>query len=371
MSISLKYPNHIRQQGMVSLLISLSIVSLIVAGSLVMLFISYSSQKNAALDLRSNQAFDAAQSGLFVATSFTNENRDTVIVDSDGDGFISYVVGPATLSNSASYTVTITNPAANNFDTFDVVSVGTSDDGTITRTIYNQIYYEDLNIVPAPPTPLVTRGSVSISGNVSVTNTLTDLTVWSGGSVSFSGSSDTQTSSGTGSDKNYTGADVTENDGQLSSISSNDFFESFFGQSRASVKAMATTVLSSTGSENYKNDLSGLNDQIIWIEQDGGTASVNSNITIGTPSKPVTLIVSGTGDFKLNGGVTIYGIVYVDFNWANSGGGNAEIYGSAIVNGDFSSTGTPDMVYVDSANILAGESADKKYTQIPGSWRDF
>ena len=356
------------QKGMASLLVSISILSIILAGSLVVLFMSIASQKTAALDMRANQAFDAAQSGLNIATVFINENYKTV-TDTNSSGQIIYTMGPSTLPNGASYTATLTNLTLNVYDTFSLVSIGTSGDGSITRTIYNTIFFDDGATLGGPPVPLLARGEVSLSGNISIQNPLTTTTIWSGGDVGLSGAADTENSDGEGSDRNTQGADLTTNDGQLSTISEANFFKTFFGKAKSTVKTMATTSLANTGDHNYSNELNGLEGQMIWIEQDGGSARINGG-TIGSVDNPVTLIISGTGEFKLNGNATIYGIVYVDFDWDNDGGGNAEIHGSAISNGEMDFNGVPNLFYVQHDSMfLGGQTAN--FASVAGSWRDF
>ena len=87
---------------------------------------------------------------------------------------------------------------------------------------------------------------------------------------------------------------------------------------------------------------------------------------IGSAQNPVIMIVEG--DFKFNGGATIYGVVYVIGNWSNSGGGSALLNGAAIVEGNMSSTGTTDLDFSSSVSNLSNITT---LVKIPGSWRDF
>jgi hypothetical protein len=113
--------------------------------------------------------------------------------------------------------------------------------------------------------------------------------------------------------------------------------------------------------------LGGLVGKVIYITQaPGTTATINSNVVIGSPEQPVILIVDG--DFKFNGNATLYGVVYVIGDWNNTGGGNAAIYGAAIVEGDMSSTGTPELSFDTSLENLNNLTT---LVKVPGSWRDF
>ena len=119
---------------------------------------------------------------------------------------------------------------------------------------------------------------------------------------------------------------------------------------------------------NYSSDLNGVVGQTIWIEQTGGTARINGNTTIGSATQPVILIVNG--NFKAKGNTTIYGIVYVAKNWNNGGGGNLNIIGAAVVEGNFSGKGSPNITY-DPTVLNRLQETQGVFVKIPGTWRDF
>jgi len=83
------------------------------------------------------------------------------------------------------------------------------------------------------------------------------------------------------------------------------------------------------------------------------------NSSLGSPSHPVVLVFTGTsGCPKINGNVTIYGIVFIDGPCpAASGWGNANFYGSVIIGGN--------------ANHLTANTQfyDWRYQASPTNWR--
>jgi hypothetical protein len=83
----------------------------------------------------------------------------------------------------------------------------------------------------------------------------------------------------------------------------------------------------------------------------------------------ILIIEGGASGFKLNGTADIYGIVYVIGDWDNSGGGNANISGAAVAEGEFHSTGTPNPTYDET--VLNRLNALGTFARIPGSWKDF
>lgn len=108
--------------------------------------------------------------------------------------------------------------------------------------------------------------------------------------------------------------------------------------------------------------------------------------TIGTPATPVLLIVPAQyGCPKLNGGITIYGIVYYQSTsaCAANGWGGATIYGSVIWEGDVDKpNANSKFIAVDYTSsggwgslttILFPQPAPLRYTvsALPGTWRDF
>ncbi len=359
-----------RQRGSVSLVISMLLLSSI--GSVVVFTTKSVSleQKILANDVRTKAAFSAAEAGTEFGIGYLQSNPTTILVDSNDDGSIDTYTSDATssvaLSDGNAYTLTFTNPVANDFDLIEINSVGTSADGTTTQTL-TQLVKQTAVVQSTPPTPLTTKGSSSIGGNVTVSNTATDITVWSGGAASFSGSASTEISSGTGSDNSGNGADVVENDANLAGATGDQFFENFFGTSKADIKKRSNSVYSNTAETDMNSTLNGKTGEVIWIDQQSGDAIINENTVIGSPDNPVILIIDGHA--SINGGATIYGVVYVIGDWNNGGSGSSAVHGAVMVEGNYSSQGTPNMNY-DETILNNTQSTLVTFSKIPGGWTD-
>jgi Tfp pilus assembly protein PilX len=101
--------------------------------------------------------------------------------------------------------------------------------------------------------------------------------------------------------------------------------------------------------------------------------------TIGAPNQPIILIIpSSAGCPKFNGGITIYGIVYMETPsaCASNGWGGATVYGSVIWEGDVDKpNANSEFIEVDweddgDLNTVFNLGMDDA-TRIPGTWKDF
>lgn len=362
--------NHYLQRGYALLatatmiLLGTSITALIVTKSM------YFEQKNQSNQYQLRMAFQAAEAGLEYGISYLLNNQSAVLVDSNTDGFIDVYTNPAindvTLSNGSSYNITYTNTTANSYRTIEVASTGYSNNGESQRTIRELLTIYPL-LVNNPPAGIVTRNNVSLGGDVSIANTQTGKTIWSGGGVSLSGSAGTDAGNGTGSTSSSMGSDIIQNDSGLSNLSADQFFQAFFGQTKTQAQQNSNLIYNNSSNTDMSSTLNGVTGKAIWINQTGGEARFHGNTTIGSAAQPVVLIVNGP--LKMNGTVTIYGVVYVIGDWNNDGGGSLTINGGVIVEGTLSSTGTPNVTYNQS--ILGNLAEVGQYVKVPGSWRDF
>ncbi len=159
-------------------------------------------------------------------------------------------------------------------------------------------------------------------------------------------------------------------------VSADKLFESFFNMTKDAYKKMIInngTGYLSCGTPPADCTISGAdlvtayNDgaRNIWVD---GALSVTGNITVGTPTVPVTVVVNGNGKF---GGTTeLNGFMYVMSDWEYTGGGSGFIRGAGVSEGKFDATnGSPDFYY--QSNIL--ETLTKttgSFVKVPGSWID-
>ncbi len=319
-----------------------------------------------------NQAFEASEAGVEFGLVHLRDNHLTILTDADSNGFID-AYAPITTTNvdngnNTRYTITYSNPIASNFNITQLSVNGTSDANMVNKT-HTQLAIRIPFMINSPPAGFITYGSINLSGNVNIRNTETGSTIWSGGSVLLSGAADTTCGVGCGSDKNHMNSDIAQNDTQLSTLSGDEFFETFIGVNKGTAEASASLVLNYNSNQNLSSILAPNNNdgKSIWINQDGGEASFSGNSTIGTQDAPVILIIDG--DFKANGTTTVYGVVYVTQNWHNTGGGTLTVHGAVVIEGDYTGNGTPNVIFdsltLDNTRNIA------EFAKVPGSWRDF
>lgn len=224
-------------------------------------------------------------------------------------------------------------------------------------------------LVNSPQASLTTYGDVTLQGNPTITNTITENTIWSGGSVRLVGSATTECGDDClGSNKNKINSDISDDDRQLSSLTNEQFFENSWGMDKATMQSSADKNITSITNLSKELDKDEYLGKTIWVKQTGDKILSLTGGTIGSAEKPVILVIDG--DFKVAGNTTIYGIVYVTQDWT-AANGTFKVNGAVVVEGKFEGNGTPDVIY----DPLIFENIQKNNTgyvaKIPGGWRDF
>lgn len=131
-----------------------------------------------------------------------------------------------------------------------------------------------------------------------------------------------------------------------------DLFSDTFGMTKNDMKGIADIL----GTAPYATPPNGTRGKIIYIT--GGAESTwQSNPVIGTPEEPVIVVFEG--DFRVQGTVEIYGVIYVVGNMT-IGAGTPKIHGAIISEGptiDLSLTGNSTFTYdptvLDNLNRLS------------------
>jgi len=391
-----------------SLLISLVLLIGITTVVLVTAHTTAREQRLSANDMRAKAAFEASQAGLDFALSYFNSTDG---MDQDSDGTADTLTANAVdLTNPGgdvvgSYQVAFCD-AATDPDTLDcgsvnacttpgdlnealVFSCGWSDDDTAVQRMVQTV--EQRPALSDPPTnPLSSRGGVNVGGSATVTNYFNNLTIWTGNSLDNIGNSGktyirdpdvatpsqdtvppdpptTCTDDGTyicTTDSNTTGPDVIANDTAISQLTTEEYFQNYFGDDPEVYQKYRTTmeVDDNDASLPDVSDLGGETNEIIWVEGDAGFAS---NSTLGTRDDPVVLIVNG--DASAAGNVTVNGFMYVLGDM--EGSGNFKVNGSLIVDGTVGGTGSLDVVFDPEAVSNAGNITPP--ASMSGSWRDW
>lgn len=415
------------QTGVATLFMTL--VLLLIAG-LVLLYTSRGAvmeQRLSANEIRTKQAFAAANAGIEHAFSYMAANG----IDHDGNG-VADTLASVTLTNSSGssattatyYTAKYCDPAAAQptcpashstalaactapADPKDVivVSCGWSDDDTAVHKVTQRVGGTP-GLAGDIPNPLISRGTANLLvGGASILNFFSDLTVWSGGSTigqSMTGKSFVRDTVGypdvydangdetadfrnTGQSPacnnpptgytcstqgNTMGHDVIMSDTRLSTGSTDQFFQMFFGSTPTDYRDHTAGWVVDTNNTITGEDSTSINSvynvnsqtqhQNIWLE---GNVTINGEI--GTEANPVILVVDGT--LNLGANAVINGVVYA--RDAVNSTGTPTIYGALITGSDANTVGNLKVIYDPFKGKGLPESG--KPTKLQGSWKDW
>lgn len=347
----------------VLLLVTLTLIVLFAASYILM------RQKIAANDYRNNQAYEAAEAGLEYGIVYLRQNSSTILA-SPVSGFIQPYTNAnttnVTLANNSQFSITYTNPIANNYNLILITVTGTSDDGTATRTVSQRVQYGSL-LATSPTTSLAAKGSVTLGGSSQLSNTSTNVNIQSGSTVTMGGSSATNYNGGSSTNGHF-GSDIQQNVSSIANMSSSDFFASYFGAPANTIKSSFENYYTNSSSTNYSSTLNGKTGTTIWIDQTGGTASLSSSAVIGSSTQPVLMVVNG--DFRVSGNVVIYGVVYIMGDITTDFSGSMQVNGSIVTQNNINFTGSTQINY-SSSIISATRQVTNYYAKVAGSWKDF
>lgn len=362
-----------RQQGAAVLVMTLVLVT--ISTLLILLSGKYGVMESRSVSNinRNYQAYEAAVAGMEYGINYLTQNNATILANPVSGYIPNYSdsnTSNVTLANNAKYTITYSNPIANDYTLIKIVSTGTSDDGTSTKTISQLVKFGSM-LENVPTSPIISQADISLGGNSEIINIYGNSTVQSGGTTSLSGSASTQLSSGTSSTAGHIGADITQSISGIASETQNDFFASYFGQSPTAIQGSVAHYYSNSSNTNYSSTLGGMNGTSIWINQSSGTtAQLNSNTTIGSSTNPVLMIVNG--NLTISGNVTIYGYVFILGDTNTTLLGSLNIIGSVGSTGNISASGSIQINYSPSTlSNLQNANTIRYYAKVPGSWKDF
>lgn len=310
------------------------------------------------------EAYNAAEAGLQYGMAYLQANSSTIIATASA-GKINDTLSAVTLGNSSKFTVNYTNPTTSSYTLLTIKSTGTSSDGSSTRVVQQQVYQQTTSITYSA----MSAGNMTFVGGSTLTNTVNNLNVETGGSFTINNGAYTVTSSGTSTTQGNIKSDVQQDVTSLQGLTESEFFQSVFGESEASAQAQATATgtyyNNSVSGGDYSQTLSGKTGVTIYINQ--SSVTLGQGVTIGSAASPVTLIVEG--DLSIANGVTLYGFVYASgpsagFNLA----GGAVIYGGIASYGVMNISNGFKLTYETYPKIVGGSTS---YSFVPGSWKDF
>jgi Tfp pilus assembly protein PilX len=363
-----------KQKGAATLLITVIMITTI---TLIILFAaSYNriQEQVTANSYQNNQAFEAAEAGLEFGIVYLSQNSNAILAN-PVNGYIPPYTSSSTqnvaLADGSKYSIVYTNPVANNYGLILVTATGTSSDGTSIRVVSQQAGLGSL-LSAAPSQPLISKGSISMSGNTVVNNPSSTSTITSASTVSLAGNAKTLITGGaTGSTSGNIQSDIQQSNSTIAAMSNTAFFQSYFGSSENTVSAAVAHTYTNSASTNYTTTLNGMTGTSVWINQTGSSqASLSGSPVIGTAANPVLLIVNGS--LVITGNAVINGFIYI------IGGLTTSISGNAIINGGIITTDTLNLAGNTTINFntailsaLQKQFQTSYFAKVPGTWKDF
>jgi hypothetical protein len=398
-----------REKGMSTLVI---VLLLLFVATLVTMYTANSTvreQQVSANQYRADQALSAANAGLDYGLAYYAKNAGPDAFDNadptdlTGDGIIDPITVPTLSGDGQQVFATVSFvDASGGTSAFDgphtLTSVGFSDDQSATRTITIQV--DVFGLTPGgglPGFPLVAKGIAASGGNFSIINRFSNATIWTGADSTTLGSAETYIRDPfnppttraefidiTGSpDPNLVlhasyskaglNSDVIEGDDNLVNMTGDQFFQSFLRENKPTLRSMAESIGQRFDANQINwNDLEvadGIRG-LVWI--DGDLSASGSLNTLGTEQYPITLIING--DFTTTGSgapsIDVIGLIYIIGDWDS--GGNFEVQGGVIVEGNVDNSGTPTIVYdEDLYDGSLGTPPGAVGTVPAGTWKDW
>lgn len=398
-----------KQRGAATLLVSMV---LLIAATLLALYVSnpvVGEQRMSANEMRSKQAFAAAQAAIDLAVEHMNSGGDfqTASLNDLNSRWSSANSSYRALfckhsdidfddmpecADDAASGISPESCGTEAFSVDDtaswVVGCGWSDDSSARKRIVS--FVTKSNPLPgAIGNPLTAGGSVTFGGNSTVVNYYNNLTVWSGLSLSNTGNNgktvirrpssaagqlnpdqvDAQVGGGNQvcnenlapdlictTSSGVFGPDVNQGDPSLKRLSPDQFFENFLGSTPNEYKS--TMVEESVPGAEAGEIVEG--GKVYWVD---GDAVIGQDI--GSAAEPVVLVVDG--NLTLSGTTTIFGVVFVKGDLTTSG--TPKVRGAVLATGAVNSAGTLNIIFDPDA--IAGARRSGKYASVQGTWRDF
>jgi len=351
---------------------------------------------------RADQAFQAAEAGLELGKA----------------ALTAPFASSATLSSGSSFDMSIVKSG----NLYVVESKGTSDDGSIERTLKFAFAANPATSAP-PNVPVISRGGVSRNGGITAINNQENLTIWAGSEINPNNSATSTyisideipnqlSSKRQGKDVSY-GPDIVENDPNLANLTEEeDLLRAFFGKDLDDFEAIGQSltdtddnlvtldqtsggVFYSSGNVSLNSPRADVLDEIRYSSWEGANGPIEENLNlllaslgsannlatgivntlpsasiryIGSPDSPVTIVADGTIDIPAN--VMIFGVVVGRKVTSN---GSATIVGGVIAYGNASDAvdmgGTVDVVM--DKTVMANTGAGGGFGPVLGSWRDW
>lgn len=314
----------IKQQGYVTLVSTLILVFIVILTVFIGSKGTVLEQKSANNTYRTEVAFENAEEGLRVLMAQLTANPDLAQADYPA-------IATTTTTSTGTYTAKYFYNAGVNSH---ITSTGT-DSANATRTI-TQLVTAHAATSPISSTinaALTSLGNITLGGNASSSS------IEAGGTLSVSGSASAGSNPITNS--NAFKIALLDSNGNILKDSSgntvyrqmtpNEYFMYYFGnlcpvaqaaknadnckaEAKITVQGLTKGYICDGISQSCDNNMFvteyAAGKRVFWITQNG--IKINSKITLGSTTDPVLILIMNNGTVQINGGATIYGVVYVD-----------------------------------------------------------
>jgi Tfp pilus assembly protein PilX len=162
-------------------------------------------------------------------------------------------------------------------------------------------------------------------------------------------------------------ASIASGDEAFAGLDGEHFFARWFGMSKAAWTAQPAVarIVCGDGCGNAVVAAVALGRRTISVQ---GDLEVDGPATLGTPERPIVLIVSGS--LQLRGAVNVTGLVYASaIRWSDAPA-DAAIAGAAVTENNYSGDAAADIVH-DEATLSRLHGSQGTFARVAGSWKDF
>lgn len=341
-------------------------------------------QKIAANDYRAKQALHAAEGALEQAVY--NANVVTPVIGTMVTGVLPGSTTTTAPCTAAGICYSYVYASVVGTTLLRITATGYSDDGSAIKTVFQSI--KKYGPLPGIPNAPVTSGSSydSNSNAINIINNITPIAIAAQGTIDTHEKTVTSVNgvAGAGLQPNTSTPGITDVVDTLDER--NAWFKNVFGTTKADIQSISLPVacsglcnaqLGNTGTTLSGNTITNFGTppaSFIWVT---GDTQVNTQTVIGSPDKPVVLVINGT--LTLNGGATIYGFIYVTGNVLDSATGtaatllgNSNVFGSIVSEENLKFAGTTNVTYAQYGTTGPGapRPGPNFYVKVPGTWSD-